>query len=276
MAAQHYRKIELQSPADFTFLYANTVGLSRQKLDLNLPPSATNDDAPDPMRERVRELVDEYINDTFMTAASSISINGIEASHPQFPFPAAFTATETVEYEQFDSDLASRVSALYAQLESLTTSVAQLRRDAPRQAARAYAKELNRVIEDEGFEEEEEEEEADTMEEDKAEEMDVDKDGANGSTKHNKDGERIPLNDSLRKRKRPDPKWELEIPLGTEEEAERWRSGDMADVYGSALRTLQRLQGEESVEEGTEGNALATTVGKAERAGRAADVVEHM
>ena len=57
--AAHYRKIELQSPADFTYLYANTVALSRQKLDLHLPPSATEDDAPDPMRERVRELVDE-------------------------------------------------------------------------------------------------------------------------------------------------------------------------------------------------------------------------
>lgn len=59
MAAPHYRKVELQSPADFTYLYANTVALSRQKLDLNLPLSATNDGKPDPMRERVRELVDE-------------------------------------------------------------------------------------------------------------------------------------------------------------------------------------------------------------------------
>lgn len=56
--AAHYRKIELQSPADFTYLYANTVALSRRKLDLHLPPSASSDE-PDPMRERVRELVDE-------------------------------------------------------------------------------------------------------------------------------------------------------------------------------------------------------------------------
>lgn len=58
MAATH-RKIELQSPADFTYLYANAVALSRQKLDLNFPPLATDDDTPDPMRERVQELVDE-------------------------------------------------------------------------------------------------------------------------------------------------------------------------------------------------------------------------
>jgi kinetochor protein Mis14/NSL1 len=59
MAAPHYRKIELQSPADFTYLYANTVAFSRRKLDLHLPPSATDNETPDPMRERVRELVDE-------------------------------------------------------------------------------------------------------------------------------------------------------------------------------------------------------------------------
>jgi hypothetical protein len=59
MAAPHYRKVELQSPADFTYLYANTVALSRRKLDLYFPPSATDNDTPDPMRERVRELVDD-------------------------------------------------------------------------------------------------------------------------------------------------------------------------------------------------------------------------
>ncbi|KAH1626940.1 hypothetical protein KXW65_008558, partial [Aspergillus fumigatus] len=56
MSVPHYRKIELQSPADFTYLYANTVALSRQKLDLHLPPSANTSDGPDPMRERVKEL----------------------------------------------------------------------------------------------------------------------------------------------------------------------------------------------------------------------------
>lgn len=62
MSVPHYRKIELQSPADFTYLYANTVALSRQKLDLHLPPSANTSDGPDPMRERVKELVDQVLS----------------------------------------------------------------------------------------------------------------------------------------------------------------------------------------------------------------------
>ncbi|KAJ5155395.1 Kinetochore Mis14 [Penicillium capsulatum] len=258
--AAHYRKIELQSPADFSYLYANTVALSRQKLDLHLPPSASENETPDPMRERVRELVDEYINRTFTTASSSVTINGLESSSPQFPFPGAFTTPETVEYEAFDSGLASRVTTLYAQLESLTTTVAQLRREAPRQAAKAYGAQLAALIAEEGAEDQ------DSDHEDPSEPSEMDVDAENGST------------GPKRRRKSTDPSWTLQVPLGTEEEVERWQSGDMADVYEDALRTLQRLQGEgdADTEAGVEGNALATTVGKAERAGRAADVVDKM
>lgn len=59
MDSSHYRKIELQSAADFTYLHGNTIALSRQKLDLHLPPSAAPNNGPDPMRERVGELVDD-------------------------------------------------------------------------------------------------------------------------------------------------------------------------------------------------------------------------
>lgn len=153
------------------------------------------------------------------------------------------------------------MTALYAQLESLTTTVAQLRREAPQQAAKDYGAQLAALISEEGEEDEEFDEEDWDM--DHPNEVDVDVE--NGSTR------------SKWRRKTADPAWTLQVPLGTEEETERWQSGDMADVYEDALRTLQRLQGEgDAIEAGAEGNALATTVGKAERAGRAADVVDKM
>ncbi|KAJ6083373.1 hypothetical protein N7467_007508 [Penicillium canescens] len=259
MAAPHHRKVELQSPADFTYLYANTIALARRKLDLNLPPSAIDNETPDPMRERVRELVDDYINKTFETASSSISINGIDSTSEQFPFPAALTTpTETVEYEAYDTELASRVTALYAQLESLTTGIAQQRRDAPRRAAKEYAAQLKQLIK------EEVEEEYDGG----------DKNGA-GTTSVPEDGMDV---DSAPKEGDAASRWKLETALGTAEEQERWSSGDIAGVYEDALQTILRLQGEGGVgaETGAEGHALATTVGKAERAGRAAEVVENM
>ncbi|CAG8242209.1 unnamed protein product [Penicillium nalgiovense] len=300
MAAPHYRKVELQSPADFTYLYANTVALSRRKLDLYFPPSATDNDTPDPMRERVRELVDDYINQTFQSASTSISINGIDSTSPQFPFPAAFTApTEQVEYEPYDTELGSRVTSLYAQLESLNTTVAQQRRDAPRRAAKEYAAQLKKMIE----EEEEEYENEDEIENGG---KDADNDTEMGgpanvqSQSNNENGNTTPGQEAdgmdvdatvngtgsvrtgaqarSRFRGNYDPAWTLQAAFGTEEEQERWKSGDIASVYEDALRMLLRLQGEDNAntEASAEGNALATTVGKAERAGRAAEVVENM
>lgn len=83
---------------------------------------------------------------------------------------------------------------------------------------------------------------------------------------------------SRRSRGNHDPEWTLQTALGTEEEQKRWKSGEIAGVYEDALRMLLRLQGEDNAitEAGGEGNALATTVGKAERAGRAAEVVNNM
>jgi kinetochor protein Mis14/NSL1 len=58
MQAPHHRKVELQSTADLAYLHRNTVALAREKLDLHFPPSA-NASSSDPMKERVRELVDD-------------------------------------------------------------------------------------------------------------------------------------------------------------------------------------------------------------------------
>ncbi|KAJ9191138.1 hypothetical protein DTO164E3_3255 [Paecilomyces variotii] len=293
MAAPHYRKIELQSPADLSYLYTNTLALSRRKLDLHLPPSASGND-PDPMRERVRELVDEFINRTFTTASSSIEINGLDSSSAQFPFPTSFAAPETVEYEPYDGKLASRLTSLYAQLESLTTTVAQLRRDAPGRAAKNYAQELKNALreDDEEFEKEEladerEQDDADLQMTDAPKTEDESSNNDNDNTQNQNQGISSTTQRPLRRSPRIKKEWKLSVPLGTAEEEARWRNGEMAEVYSDALRTLLRLQGEavvgdehdesDSTSSSSRGiKALATTLGKAERAGRAADVVEHM
>ena len=192
----------------------------------------------DPMRSRVKQLVDEFITQTFTSAASSISINGIDSDGV---FPITSTE-EQVEYEPYDTRLASRVTSLYAQLESLTTTVAQLRRDAPARAAREYAEQLHKVLVEDDHHHIEENDHEEEEEENKTEEL-------------------------------------LHVPLGSEQEAVRWRNGDVAAVYEQALRKLLHLQGETGEEEedsDNTGDALATTVGRAERAGRAAEVVEQM
>ncbi|EFQ97570.1 hypothetical protein MGYG_00611 [Nannizzia gypsea CBS 118893] len=296
MQEPHHRKIELQSTADLSYLYTNTLTVAREKIDLHFPPSA-NDDS-DPMKERVRNLVDGFINKTFTSAIPSISINGIDTTaasskkkgtsrdEQTIHLESLLTARESIEYEPFDTDLAARLTSLYAQLESLTTTVAQMRRDAPLKAAKAYEEALtSALLNDDDDDDDDIDEDYDV--DDKHDDMQVDADADQRQEEEKKrDIERIQR--ILQKH----PEWLLQAPVGTEQVQGRWRDGDMSDVYARSLETLFKLQGEgsgigygnedeedgggSSYMAGGAGAPLATTVGKAERARLATGVVEKM
>ncbi|KAH0543979.1 hypothetical protein FGG08_001746 [Glutinoglossum americanum] len=99
MDSSHHRKIELQSPEDLRYLIDNVSRRAREKIDLNLPPSAAPE-GEDALRRRVEELVHEF--------------------------------------EPYDRRLHTRVQTLQASIESSTLALSQLRRDAPAAAADAY------------------------------------------------------------------------------------------------------------------------------------------
>ncbi|KAF3490975.1 uncharacterized protein GIQ15_00492 [Arthroderma uncinatum] len=298
MQEPHHRKVELQSTADLSYLYTNTLTVAREKIDLHFPPSA-NDDS-DPMKERVRSL---FINKTFTSAIPSISINGIDTTASSstkrgaanddehtINLESLLTTRESIEYEPFDTDLAARLTSLYAQLESLTTTVAQMRRDAPLKAAKAYEDALNNALNDDEDDEDFEMQDYEGY------------DGNGDNVKHDlsedtahldadqlqrRNDERKKDIDRIRNILRKHPEWLLQAPAGTPQEQERWRDGEMSEVYARSLETLFRLQGEGSgigYEDGDEEGSshsgsvapLATTVGKAERARLATGVVEKM
>lgn len=92
-----HRKIELQSPSDLQHLISSASGVAREKIDLHFPPNAqsrrggadasgkeqngeavgvTGDD--DPMRRRVEELVQGFIERAFGDVKRNVSINGLE------------------------------------------------------------------------------------------------------------------------------------------------------------------------------------------------------
>ncbi|KAL2000735.1 hypothetical protein VTN02DRAFT_2689 [Thermoascus thermophilus] len=220
---------------------------------------------------------------------------------PSTPFPLFTTVVtsaptetvETVEYEPYDTALAARVTSLYAQLESLTTTVAQLRRDAPKRAARGYADALRRALDEDDalLPDDEDEVDGDVGMTDADADADAEQQPKMEEDHHDHHRQR-------QRHRRPEkplnPAWKLSLgPLSTGE-SERWASGEMGEVYNDALRTLLRLQGtaedDDDGESGRRGDsvseeggaggggvkALATTVGKAERAARAAEVVEKM
>lgn len=63
--ASAHRKIELQAPADLTYLVANVSRAARAKIDTHLPPDAAPESGEDALRRRVEALVEEYIRRTF-------------------------------------------------------------------------------------------------------------------------------------------------------------------------------------------------------------------
>jgi hypothetical protein len=75
--ASAHRKIELQSPADLTYLIANVSRAARAKIDTHLPPDAAPESGEDALRRRVEVLVEEYIRKTFEGAKEGISVNGM-------------------------------------------------------------------------------------------------------------------------------------------------------------------------------------------------------
>lgn len=133
--------------------------------------------------------------------------------------------TAHVEFEPFDSKLSSQVSALHAQLEALTTSVAQLRRDTPTTAANIYAVALAKALVDDDLDE------------------------------------------------------ELSPPISDEETGfdipESWQGAETTYEYG--LRTLVTLQGKSlDMTRGRQSKGVTETMGKADRARKAIDMVERL
>ncbi|KAK3703047.1 hypothetical protein LTR37_014658 [Vermiconidia calcicola] len=138
-----HRKIELQSPADLTYLIVNVTKAAREKVDRHLPPDA----APlgeDAMRKRVEQLVDDYIRNTFNSAKDNISVNGMDSKEMEAELEKA---QEGEEIEPFDTKLAQRIQTLSGQIEKHTLDLANLRRNAPAQTLQRFQQSFTKASE---------------------------------------------------------------------------------------------------------------------------------
>lgn len=82
---------------------------------------------------------------TLALALPSLTLNGLDPS-PTFlrpnPAPEANIPDDNSNYEPYDPRLAERLRTLYAEFDTQSTRVAELRRDAPGAAARGYVERL--------------------------------------------------------------------------------------------------------------------------------------
>ena len=149
-----------------------------QQIETSQQGIVDNEGEEDLMRTQVAQLVSAFLNETWSHAAHSLSINGLDATDlPHFQNsqtqpqaqsaahlqsqhtdhsshqPSNHSASASIEIEgidytlsPFDPELSTRVASLHAELESLTASVAKLRRSAPLRAAQTYGENLENVM----------------------------------------------------------------------------------------------------------------------------------
>lgn len=156
MESEH-RKIELQSPADLTFLTTQIRTAARQKLDLHLPPVSDTSE-PDELRKNVEDLVDQFVATVLQGMRNNISINGIDVvqhgregdvdamqlDDDTAAAQGVLSAVEKEEYEPFDDKLRSQLSATIAKRDKLIGKISQHRRTTPLVAAQAFQAQFER------------------------------------------------------------------------------------------------------------------------------------
>ncbi|KAH6623597.1 hypothetical protein F5144DRAFT_583768 [Chaetomium tenue] len=141
-----HRPIELQSPEDLTYLIDNVRRAAADSINAAFPPVDNGlDGQEDELRNRIEQLVNDYILKTFTLAAPNLTINGLPLPNPPTHLltpptstsPGGSTTTPQVryEYEPFDARKRDRIEALISEEEDLLRSIAQLKRRAPAAAA---------------------------------------------------------------------------------------------------------------------------------------------
>lgn len=146
---------------DVKYLKSQFSEASEAKLSLHLPTD-------DSLKVRVKELVEEFIQETFEMARHSMVVNGVDMTTQESLSGALTRDTEAVE--PFDVELNEKLRNMYAQVDEETMEVTKLRRQVPEEAKQAYLDKLQEN-EDALRRAEEEQEEKDQAEQEENDEL---------------------------------------------------------------------------------------------------------
>ena len=108
------------------------------------------------MRLRVESLVSTFLAEIWTGAKHSIIVNGLDAQGvPDLFTPSTSPSSTEAEiegthftYTPYDPRLSAKLASLYAELQSLTSDVSNLRRTNPRAGAEGYIRTLKSTLED--------------------------------------------------------------------------------------------------------------------------------
>ncbi|ANZ74992.1 BA75_02469T0 [Komagataella pastoris] len=139
-------KIHLQVQ-DVAFLQKRFLEASFKKLDLHLPNESES--KRDPLKEQVRELLSEFVDDLFESNKDNLLIDDLHSP----TIKEALKSIRKEKQEPFDDVLNQRLRKTYNELEEQTVKVSQLRKTYPilaKQKVKQYAApdQINSTIQD--------------------------------------------------------------------------------------------------------------------------------
>jgi kinetochor protein Mis14/NSL1 len=154
MDSEH-RKVELQSPTDFTYLASKIRSTALQKLNLHLPPQADTTE-PDELRKQVEDLVDDFVAQVIFGMKLNISINGIDVVNKGagedgddiMDIDPAVNGlsnekAEVEEFEPFDEKLRARLGSTVQKRDALISKTSQHRRTTPAVVAQKFEEQFS-------------------------------------------------------------------------------------------------------------------------------------
>ena len=296
LPSTHHRKIELQSPADLTYLQSNLSRTAQDKLDLHFPrlayqkpalpatfisldgrpqdtsnqnqsqqPQTQPAEEHDPLRAKVNDLVNAFLTRTWSSAAHSISINGLDATSLLPPPSQNHTSTSTTETSGEETEREGKDFTYTPYDARLQTQVASLYGEL--EALTAQVSKLRREAPKSG---------AEAYAEKLNEEIQADEEGWEAEMRELREqqmqdqeqagAENIGtegLRQSLSQRQR-----QAQNPLSLSQQRDGYYT-DMQATYKQSLAELSRLAGvpkSVSAVGGQAGTSLTETVGKVQRA----------
>ena len=129
-----YEKITL-SKQDLRYIYGQILNQTTSKLDLHLPSLRS-----DPLKNKVANVLDEFLMESFDLAKSSLVIDGqditFEGTHQGIKDLLTLKPREKVE--PFDLAINSKLRDILLQVEEETTALTRLRRELPIRVKDAY------------------------------------------------------------------------------------------------------------------------------------------
>ncbi|KAK4154387.1 hypothetical protein C8A00DRAFT_42817 [Chaetomidium leptoderma] len=152
-----HRRIELQAPEDLTYLIDNVRRAAADSINEAFPPVDNPlDGQEDELRNRIEQLVNDYILKTFTLASPNLTINGLPLTNPSHLItPPTNNLSDgqhpqdpqiRYEYEPFDPRKRDRIEQLISQEEDLLRTIAQLKRRAPQASATRWADATSRGL----------------------------------------------------------------------------------------------------------------------------------